>query len=769
MHSFLLDLRLSIRRLLGRPAGTLVAIVTLSAGIGGVSTMYLLFKAGTDDLPRVPGVERIGRVFISDPIQRDGRIPPAPAEQRAWLESPPRGVLLAVATDAEILIDPGAQSVRAQRVSPAFFDVAGVQPEIGRTFARGEHGVIASRRLWDLLPPASRRLGASLTVDGEERALIGVMPASFWMPRRGVDAWLPRAQADDVAGVQVLARLADDVTAEQAAAALTPVVQHLRGRRHAAQVRLLASDAAVRRRTGVVMLVGPAFFVLLAVCANVSALLLGDVRRRRQELAVRAALGASRWRLAREVFSDALVIAGLGGVVSLAAAYWSVRGLRAAMASVSPEFAAMMPAFAAVSPVALGAALAAVLGVGYAPALFASRVRIVADLAGTSPPLFRKGRYGSADLLLVLQIAMATGLVLWTAVFAGIFERVRAIPAHIPADRVWGIEIAARPGLSVLPPDLPGMLLGHAAAAPGIDAAGVNESGGARRLWSATDAAGWTTTCSASLQRVSGEFFAAYGFPLRGREPLAGEAVLNDLAVLRCANAATLRDASAPSESLRVVGSVDDRMMGAGLPGPSGPAEVYALLTRPSGRDLALMVRSRSASPADARALREDLVRSFPGVIFGEPRSFAAEHERQAGGGLLIVKLLGVLAALALLFGIVGLHAAIAQALATRTREIGVRMALGAAPRNVVGVTVGHHAAPAALGITLGAAVAVGGLFTLGTDDAAMIREMALLTARSPAAWAALLGLLLASTLASAALPVLRALRLDPAAVLRQE
>ena len=770
MRDLVCDLRFSVRRLLARPLGMLVAIVTLSAGIGSVSTMYVLFRAAVSDLPTVPAAERVGRVFITDPLQRDGRIPPAPAERNHWIESPPRGVILAVVADVDAFVEPGGHSLKALRTTRAYFDVAAVEPELGRIFSPGEQAVIVSRRLWDLLAPAVRRLGATLTVDGQARAIVGVMPASFWMPVRGVDLWIAADDDVETGWPNVLVRLEAGASAEQAAAELSPVVQHLRGAGYVARVRLLATDAAVRTRTGMLVLVGPALLVLLAVCANVSALLLGDVHRRRQELAVRAALGASRSRLAREVFVDALAIAGLGGAVSLGAAYWSIRALGTAIAPVSADFAARLPTFSSVSPIATLTAVVAVLGVGYAPALFASRVNIVRDLAGTGPPLIRKGRYGSRDLLLVLQIAMAAGLVLWASLFVNLFDRVRAVPAHVPADRLWGIDITARPGAAALSPNVPALIQAQAAAAPGIEAAGVSESTGARRLWIAVSATGETTSCSASLQRVSGEFFAAHGFPLRGRQPRAGEAVLSEVAALRCANALTLHDATSPrSVDLLIVGSVDDRLMGAGIPRPIGPAQVYALLTEPTGRELTVKVRTHLPGRAAVGRFRDDLVKSIPDVRIAEPRSFAAEYERETGGGVLIGKLLAVLAALALLFGIVGLHAAIAGALSARTREIGIRVALGAAPRNVVGVTIGHHAAPATLGIFLGAALSIGGLLTLGTDDASLIRELALLATRSPATWGALLGLFATCALVSAALPVRRALRLDPAVVLRQD
>ncbi len=748
--------------------GTLVAIVTLSAGIGAVSTMYVLFKAATNDLPHVPHVDRIGRVYVTDPAQPDGRTPAAPVERRTWLQSPPRGMTIAVATDLRVFIEPGAQEVDALAVSLSYFSVAQVKPEMGRVFVPGERAIVISKRLWDLLPAENRRLGVTLTVDGDRRALVGVMPASFWMPFRGVDAWVSADEQSDEGWPHVMVRLDEGITPEQGAAELSPVVQHVRGRNYAARIRLLAADAAVRTRTGMLMLVGPALLVLLAVCANVSALLLGDVHRRRRELAVRAALGASRWRLAREVFADAMIIAVFGGVVSVAGAYWSVRALRAAIASVSGDLAAMLPAFGTVAPIALATATAAVLGVGLAPALFASRVRIVSDLAGTSPPLFRKGRYGTADLLLVLQVAMAVGLVVWTAIFANLFKRIESIPAHIPADRLWGIAVTARPGTPALPRDLPSRLLMQVEGAPGIEAAAVVESGRTRRLWTATGAGG-STTCSAYVEHVSGDFFRAQGLPLRGRHPAAGEAILNDLAFVRCANATALRDASPSSESLRVVGTVDDRMMGAGIPGPVGPAQVYVRLVEASGRELALKLRMRAPGATDVQRARDDLVRNFPNIAIGEPRSFAVEHQRQSGSALLVGGMLGILSALALLFGIVGLHGAFAEALTSRTREIGVRMALGAAHHHVIGVTLGHHAVPATLGILLGSAVAIGGLFTLGTDDAALIRRLAWLTAQSPGAWAGLLVLLLASALLSASIPVLRALRLDPAVVLRHE
>ena len=774
MQSILSDLRLSARRLASRPIGTLVAIVSLSLGIGIVSTMYVLFRAATNDLPPVPAPDRLARVFVANHANGEARIPPAPAERRAWLDSPPRGVSLALVEDLEVTIEPGNQLVRAQRVSSRYFDVAGVRPEIGRVFAGSGGEVILSRRVWDLLPDAERSLGRTILVDGEPCAIVAVMPAGFWMPVRGIGVWLPAREGDAAPVASVLARLDQTTTAEQTSSVLNPVVQHLRGRNHTTHVRLLASDAAVRRTVGVLMLVGPAVLVLAGVCANIAALLLSDVHRRRQEIAVRTALGASRWRLAREAYSDAIVLAALASILSVAGAYWSLRALRSAFSTVSPEFAAMLPPLAAVMPIAILTAAVAVLGIGYVPALFSSRVRGAPDLnRANAAPLFRRGRYGWADLLVVLQIAMAAALVLWTGIFANIFERVRAIAPHVPADRVWTIEVTSQLRHSALPARLPELLLSEAAATSGIEAAGLLETErrvSTRQTWLAWRN-GAKTTCVASVARVRGDYFRVHGFPLRGQDPGATDVVLNESAARRCGNPDAIQAQSAGAPVLRVVGSVDDHWAAAGLPEISsrGPATIYHGAGGAPGSAVVLSVRSKFPDTAPARQLRDQLATAYPGARFGPPISLATQAEQQFSSGVLIAKLLSVLALFALYFGIVGVHAAVAQALALRTREIGVRIALGAGSREVIGEAVGHHVAPAVIGILLGACVAVGALLTLGTDDAPMIRQVAVILAQSPATWAWLAGLLLACALLSAAAPVARALRVDPCVVLRHD
>ncbi|HSL23996.1 MAG TPA: FtsX-like permease family protein [Vicinamibacterales bacterium] len=773
MESWLADVRFAVRRLARRPVATLVAILVLSAGIGSVSTVYLLFRAGADDLPPVPGVDRLARIWIIDQAQPEARIPPAPAERRAWIDAPPAGVRVADSVDAEVGLEPGARAIRAQYVSSNFFAVLGVTPELGRGFAPDERAVVVSRRLWELLAPESRRLGAVLAVDGEQRVLTGVMARSFWFPVAGTDAWLNGASAGREGFPYVIARLDSGVSAARAADALGPHVRHLRGSHAAARVRPLAADAAVRARTFLLMLAGPALLVLLAVCANVAALLLADVTRRQQELAVRAAIGAGRWRLARDVIADAIVLAAAGGAVAVAAAFWSARGLRAAFAQVSPSFAERIPGFDAAWPIALGAVVVAVIGVGSAPALHASRARI-AGMLNNRPALrlLRPGHYGTADLLLVLQIAVASGLVLWTATLSSVFNRVLAAPSHLPGERLWSMDVRAAAGQRALGAEVPGLLLAEARSEPAIEAAALSERRGGRRTWSARSANGAGVTCSASLERVTPDYFRTFNFPQRGRFPGAGAVVLNEGAAARCGNPEGMRELGpAGLATSRVTGVVNDLSLLSGEVAWArrGPATVYAALEAPSGRELTIVVRTRSREEAGIRRLRERLATQFFALRFGEPLSMAGEMERQSRGVILIGKLLAMLAALCLLLGIVGLHAAISQALSARMREIGVRLALGATRRDVLSLTVGHHAVPAMLGILLGAGATIGGLAMLSTDDAGMIRQVAALTATSPAWWAGLLLVLLASTLLSAGAPARRALGLSPADILRAE
>jgi len=811
MDTLIQDLRHAARRLRRAPGFTFVAALTLALGIGGNAAVLSALEALLLRPLPYPGPERLVLVHQTDP--RQPRRAVAPANFLDWRARARSFESLAAyeVVGRTLLTRESARRLDTGIVSGSFFDVLGSRAALGRTFERGTNGVreaVLGHALWqEQFGGDAAVVGRELQLDQELVRVIGVMPRGFAFPREA-ELWL-RAVDDlpelslavgvdlrtlrDSRYLGVVGRLREGSPLAGAQAEMDHVAAALAreypdaNSGQGAGVEPLFEALRGGARPAFLLLLGAACCVLLIACANVANLLLARTAGRGQELAVRAALGAGRARLARQLVSEALLVAALGCGAGLALA-WASRPLLTALwpASLPPlEGLRVSGTLLALSVLVT---LVCVALVSLVPARVAARADALAGLrASGRTPTSGPGVQRVRGLIVVAEVALAVVLVNGAGLLLGTLSRLqlaplgfevegaitsrldfpRAMSREAPALRAFVLELQQR--LRALP--------GVTAAAVGqaLPLSGLRTSAGLRIEGREVQPNASLDTC---WRLVSPEWHGALGVPLlRGRAFDARDSGATPAVAL--VNATLAR---------QVFGNEDPigRRIATGLDGPAGtwvtivgvvadtPQENVAKATRPEmyrplSQDvrmgpsgLALVVRATgdpmSLAPAlrrEVASIRSDVAVSRVVPLAGLARDMLAAP-RAASRALLLF------AGLALLLAALGLYGVVSCLVGETTRELGVRLALGAEPASLVALVLRRSLALAGLGLAVGLAAALalgrlleGLLFGISPRDPLTLGVVAIV-------------LLLAAAAAGYG-PARRASRLDPARVLRAD
>ena len=794
MHSLIQDLRYAVRTLLKSPAFTLVAILTLALGIGATTTVFSLVEGV---LLRSLPFPDAGRLVLIMQVREADRGPgiignntPLSSALR-WRAAAQAFDRTAVYTgQSAVLSGRGpAEHVMAYAVDAGFFPLLGAHPAAGRGFLASEDApgaapvAVVSHDFWATrLAADPRAVGGTLTLDTTAYTVVGVMPAGFRYPAgaqlwTNLGAYVAGAQGAErskrfvfwslaglKAGVSPAAAQAQlDVVARRAWATeadargwlpiVTPLRDYLTG--------------SVRPR--LLLLLGAVGLVLLIACANVAGLVLARALGRRHHLAMRAALGAGRARLVQGSLAESLVIAVAGGALGLLAAEWGVPLLVKLAGAELPDLL-VVSLDGRVAAACLATSLAAGLLAGAVPAWHAARLPPAEVLqAGGHGRATARGRLGGA--LIVGQLALTSVLLAGSALLARSFERLTSVdPGYDPRHLVVAdVQLpsatyardAQRLAWTRQALEAVGAVPGVATAAAG---SGIPFEGAAFSVESPTGPGGrarmyWITS-------VSQAYFRALGIPLlRGRTPGDGEpdAVVIDATAARAffpgqnAVGQPLDIWGAHRTVVGVVGDVRQETlqetpqphvyMSLGAH-PTGYLKILALTTGDPARSLAAVRRRIQEVSPDVPVDRVVPMTSLLANSIARQRLYAL--------------LLGGFGAAALLLSALGVYGLVTHTVAGRTREFGVRIALGAGRGGVLRLVVGRVALLAALGAALGLAGALAAtrtlrqlLFEVGPSD--------------PVALAGSAAVLVLVTLAAAWLPARRATRVDPVVALRSE
>jgi putative ABC transport system permease protein len=797
------DLRYAVRTLARSPGFTLVAVLTLALGIGPNTAIFsLIYGVLVRPLP-YPQSDRL--VGLSETYQGNRRDLAVTYREFRYVEDDsPALERVAVSTQVGFNLFTGevAERVNGLRVSRDYFVLLGARPELGRDFLPeedqegGASVVVLSHGYWMRRFGGDRAVvGRAIALDGQPTTIVGVMPASFrWL--EPIDAWSTMGQVARTIGggenLQLVGRLKAGLSFDQAQARMQPVLAAFRQEFKPRLPPEVGHEIFPLRRlvvgsieTPVRLLFGAIALVLVISCANVANLALGRAATRDRELAVRVAIGATRGRLMRQMLTESVLLALAGGVVGLILAAWAL----GVLVSLMPENLTLpteirLDRWALVFTGAASLLVGVVFGVG--PAWQAASADLHSGLkegAGRATTGTRTGRVRSAlvvgEIALSLVLLVGAGLLLRTV--ANLvrtdpgFDRHRVIAAEIWLTGSRYDSTAAIAGFY-------DRLRERLEALPGVRSAGVIEAGiplvRGGNLAVAVD--GVYPRSTINYRTVTPQYFQTLAIPLkRGRAFTAGDvqgaepvAIVSESFARQFLGGdgldrmVTVGGRSSPAR--RVVGVVGDTKQFIGAPPtptafiPS--AQTPAGLTRgfSSWFPIHVVVRS-DGEPA---ALKEVVARTIrvtdSQVPLGRVRTMdevlAASLEFQRFVMLLLV----AFAALAVTLAAVGTYGVMSYLVAQSTREIGVRIALGALPGRVLGLVIRRGMLLAGIGTALGVAGALA-LTRLLTSQLYGVQSTDALT------FAAVTIVLLLVALTACFVPARRAARVDPMIALRTE
>jgi putative ABC transport system permease protein len=801
MDTLLQDIRYSLRTLIKNPGFSFVAMIALALGIGANTVVFSVVNTvllsplpfnDPDTLARVYEENReygFLRQSATMPNFLDWR------EQNTVFQS--MGAYVAGAANLTGLGEP--ERIQFASVTADFFSVLGVEPIHGRAIRPEEIGpggpkiVVLSSGFWQSHYGGDPNIiGQTISLDGTPYTIVGILPARGRFPGTA-QLWRPLNIDFSKFGrrsqwLTVIARLAKGVTFEQAKAEMQQIGQRLAeqypepNRGWGVAVESLSDSVVGNIRPALLVLLGAVGFVLLIACTNVANLLLARAATREKEMAIRAALGAARRRLVRQLLTESILLAVAGGAAGLLLAMWAVDAL-VSLSGTSIPRAKDIGVDGRVLGFSFIISLMTGMIFGLVPAFQASRT----NLNETMKEGGRRSRGGSSDrvrsFLVVSQVALSLVLLVGAGLMIKSFNRLQQVSAGFNPEDVLTVRLSLPQGKYQQPASRASFcdqVIERITALPGVESAGavVNLP---------LDGTGWSNSftvegrppptagefIAASNNRVSKDYFRAMQIPLaRGRSfterDAAGSpavAVINETAARRffadedpIGKRLQVHDGGPTREIVGIVGDVRHD----GLDADIRPMIYMPYVQDPRAMTLNLVVRT-SSDPAKLAAVVQGEVRAADKDL---PLASVRTMEEIVAGSVssrrFSMTLLAIFAGVALMLAVVGIYGVMSYLVNQRRHEIGIRMALGARPRDVLRMILGHGLRLSFIGAGLGLASAL-----------ALTRVLSGLlfgvSATDPLIFAVIPVVLVAAALGACAVPARRATKVDPMVALRYE
>jgi putative ABC transport system permease protein len=807
MQKLLQDLRYAIRTLLGKPGFTLIAVMTLALGTGASTAIFTVVDAALLRGLPYKSPDRLYHLFESTPqkefAQREFSYPDyKDYQQNSVLEG-----IGAYSGGGAIWSGHGeSERIAAPTASANFFSVLGVEPVIGRTFLPGEDTpgwqrvAVLTYGMWQRRFGGDPNIvGQSLTLNGDSYTVVGVLPASFQFAFRAGDLWRiyqPTPQQQErryMHGTNLIGRLKPGVTAEQAQQELSVIagrIEHDHNQSHAGtgmKVVPLQEQVVGQVKPTLFLLLGMVGLVLLIACANVASLLLTRSLGRQKEVAIRAALGASRWRVVRQLLTESVLLSLVGGAVGLLIAYWGVH----ALVGVLPDsqlnalpFLTSLKLDSRILAFSFGLSLVTGMVFGLSPALQSSRPDLNEVLKEGGRNTGGGAGQRMRSVLVMVEIAAAVVLLVCAGLMMKSLLRLLDSNIGFNPDNVLTMSVAL-PAAKYTDNNRQiafyDQLQERVQTLPGVTGVGtVNilplQGGNTTRFNVEGDPIpppGQET--EANIRTVNETYFQTLGIPITAGRAFDARDNANAPNVVMINQTAADRIfagrdpigrrlvyAGVQAPPIQIVGVVGDVKIG-GLDDAIRPVLYYPfrqnnalgtnLVVRTSGDPNALAGPIRDAM----HGLESDVaifnVNRMTDLIDNSPAAFMRRFP---------ALLIGIFAGVALLLASIGIYGVVSYSVSQQTHHIGVRMALGATATDILRMVLKQGLTLAVIGIAVGVVAALvfarflrSMLFEVQTTDLAT--------------FAIVVGTLFVVALLACYLPARRATRVDPLVALRYE
>jgi putative ABC transport system permease protein len=821
MNSFLQDLHYGLRNLSRNRGFAVVALLTLALGIGANTAIFSVVNAVLLRPLPFPNGNQIVALSEKLPVFTFD-IPFNAPDYRAFLERQHSFQSMAIygAAHFELSGNGSAQRITAARVSASLFPLLGVNPIIGRIFTPaedqpGHHVAVLSYGLWQRGYGTDPNIvGQSVALDREPYTVIGVMPKNFQFPMRGgqannepADLWVPMAFTPvelqgwgNMYNYSVLAKLKPGVTVAQARSDASMVIAQVEKLYPAELVKAVhgahigvSVDFYQRQlvgdvRTALLVLLVAVGLVLLIACANVANLLLARASARQKEMAIRAALGAGRMRLVRQLLSESLLVAIAAGLLGILIAFWGM-GL---LLSLAPADLPRMQAITIDARVLAFAFLLSILTAvifGLIPGLEASRTDPHEALKeGGRGTTAARSRRGAQSALIVSQTALAVMLLIGAGLLLRSFQRLLETDPGFRPQHVLAMTIPLPREAYSRADQIRNFFreaLNKASALPGVSAVGAStdlplnaEEHDGVEIEGREDN---TNLPNVTQSWVMGDYFDTMGITLKRGRLFTPEDRLGSLPVVVISEKAArvywpggdplgkrMKFFENWETVIGIVADVKDSTMAA-APEPHTYTPYLQVpdkeLENPSIaelRTLHLAVRTRGNPTAMANSLRAEVNSLDPALAISDVKTGEAAIQESLAPQRFNLSLLGLFAALAIFLSAVGVYGVLSYSVAQRSHEIGVRIALGAQPVRLLAMVIREG-----LRLTLtGAAIGIAAALFLNRLMADLLYGV---TSHDPLTFAGVIALICFVSVTACYVPARRAAKVDPMVALRYE